>query len=565
MSIYSSIRLAANALRANQIGLQVVGQNIANVDTPGYIREEAVLIPAPPQRLGKLLLGTGVDVQAVVQKIDLFLEERLRGSVSDRADAETQEATYRELETVIGELGDADLSTRMDSFFSSIADILNQPESNSVRNLAVLEGSTLASDVNRLAGRVGEIRSELNDRVVGMVGEVNRLIEEIRDLNVRITITEGGDVLASDAAGLRDQRLQALENLAELISIRVKEQPDSSVVVYSGGDFLVFQGASREVEVQFESDRGLAAAGLYLAGIDAPLRPASGQLAGLLAARDEITGGFLDRLDEFARTLAFEFNKLYSGGQGLHGFQELTGEFAVTADDLALNQAGLVFTPVNGSFQVMVRDKNTDTTQTTDVLVDLNGLGHDTTLADLAAALAAIDGITAAITSDGKLTVSSESSQQEFAFGGDTSGVLAALGLNTFFSGSSASSLGVSEVLREDPAKFAASRGGIAADTENAVELAAFLDHPIQSHNGLSLAALYDDIVAETAQASFVARSTAEGARMFEDTLRGQKLAVSGVNLDEEAVRMIALQRSFQASARYIAALAELLEILANL
>lgn len=565
MSLYSSIRLAANALRANQIGLQVVGQNIANVDTPGYIREEAVLVPAPPQRLGKLLLGTGVDVQAVVQKIDLFLEERLRGSVSDRADAETQESSYLQLEAVIGELGKADLSTSMDNFFSSIAEILNQPESDTARNLAVLEGSTLTSDINRMAGRVGEIRSGLNDRVIGMVGEINRLIEEVRDLNVRITVTEMGDVSASDAAGLRDQRLQALEDLAKLVSIRVMEQPDGSVVVYSGGDFLVFQGTSREVEVQFENNRGLATAELYLAGTDAPLRPASGELAGLLAARDEITGGFLDRLDEFARTLAFEFNKLYSAGQGLHGFQELTSEFAVTADDLALNQAGLEFTPVNGSFQVMVHDKRTGTTQTTDVLVDLNGLGGDTTLGDLAATLAAIDGITAAITPDGKLTISSESSQQEFAFGGDTSGVLAALGLNTFFSGSSASSLGVSEVLREDPAKFAASRGGIAADTENAVELAAFLDRPIESRNGLSLAALYDGMIAQTVQASSVAQSTAEGARTFEDTLRGQKLAVSGVNLDEEAVRMIALQRSFQASARYIAALAELLEIMANL
>jgi flagellar hook-associated protein 1 FlgK len=565
MSLYSSIRLAANALRANQIGLQVVGQNIANADTPGYIREEAVLVPAPPQRIGKLLLGTGVEVQAVVQKIDQFLEERFRRSVSDRVHAETQESSYLQLEAVIGELGDADLSTAMDNFFSSIAEILNQPESNSARNLAVLQGSTLTSDVNRLAGRVGEIRSGLNDRVIGMVGNINRLIEEIRRLNVQITVTEGGDVSASDAAGLRDQRLHALEDLAELISIRVKEQPDGSVVVYSGGDFLVFQGVSREVEVQLESDRGLAAAELYLAEVDAPLRPASGQLAGLLAARDEITGGFLDRLDEFARTLAFEFNKLYSGGQGLHGFQELTDEFAVTADDLALNQAGLEFTPVNGSFQVMVHDKNSDTTQTTDVLVDLNGLGNDTTLADLATMLTAIDGITAAITSEGKLTISSESSQQEFAFAGDSSGVLAALGLNTFFSGSSASSLGVSAVLREDPAKFAASRGGIAADTENAVDLAAFLDRPIASRSGLSLAALYDGMMARTAQASSVAQSTAEGARTFEDTLRGQKLALSGVNLDEEAVRMIALQRSFQAAARYIAALAELLEMVVNL
>ena len=71
--------------------------------------------------------------------------------------------------------------------------------------------------------------------------------------------------------------------------------------------------------------------------------------------------------------------------------------------------------------------------------------------------------------------------------------------------------------------------------------------------------------MAETTQASSLTQAAAEGARVFETTLRGQKLAISGVNLDEEAVRMIGLQRSFQASARYIAALDELLEIVVNL
>jgi len=565
MSLYSSIRLAANTLRANQIGLQVVGQNIANANTPGYVREEAALSPAPVQRVGKLLLGTGVDVEAVVQKIDNFLEERLRGSVSDRADAETQESSYLQLETAIGELSETDLSTSIISFFSSINEILNQPESAAVRHLAVLEGNELTSNINRLAGRVAEIRSGLNDRVIGMAGDLNRLIEEIRRLNVQITMAEVGDVSASDAAGLRDQRLQALEDLATLVDIRVKEQPDGSVNVYSGGDFLVFQGISREVEVVLESNQGLTVADIHLVGTGAPLSAVAGELAGLLTARDEITGGFLQQLDRFVQTLAFEFNKLYSQGQGLRGFQQLTSEFAVTANDLPLSQAGLEFTPVNGSFQVMVRNEQTGITKTTEVLVDLNGLGEETTLADLATMLAAVDGMTAGITSDGKLTISSDSADQEFAFGGDTSGVLAALGLNTFFSGSTAGDLGVSEVLRQDPAKFAASRGGIAADTENAEELAALLDRPIQSRNGLSLAALYDGLMGETTQASSLTQAAAEGTRVFETTLRGQKLAISGVNLDEEAVRMIGLQRSFQAAARYIAALDELLQIVVNL
>ena len=570
MSLFSSIRLAGNSLRASEIALQVVGQNIANVNTPGYIREEIRLAPAPTQRQGGLLMGMGVDVEAVVQKIDLFLEERLRGSVSDRVDAETQEGAYLQLEGVIGELSDTDLSTALNNFFATISEVLNQPESVSVRNLAVLQGDTLTTSINRMANHVTELRRDLNSQIIDMAGDINRLVEEIRTLNVRIADTEGGGTSASDAVGLRDRRLMALEELAEKIDIRVKEQLDGTTIVYTGGEFLVFGGISQEVEVVFDSDRGLTTADIHFAESDAPINPASGELRGLLDARDDTMASFLDSLDDFARTMAFEFNKLYSGGQGLSGFQEVTGEFAVDDVELPLDQAGLEYAPVNGSFQVMVRSKKTGQVNTTDILVDLNGLGDDMTLdlADsdsLVAALNAIDGITASVTSGRKLTIRSDSTDSEFAFGDDTSGILAALGLNTFFTGTSARNIGVNEQLQADPAKFAASRGGIGADTKNAVELAAFLDRPIESQNNESLAVLYDSLTSENTQAAAISRAVADGARAFEETLRGQKVATSGVSLDDEAIRLMSFQRSYQASAKYIATLNELFGILVNL
>lgn len=570
MSLFSSIRMASNALQANDIVLQVIGQNIANANTPGYIREEVLLSPAPTQRRGNLLLGLGVEVEAVVQKIDLFLEERLRGSVSDRVNAETQENAYLQLEGIIGELSDTDLSTSLTTFFGAIGEILNQPESVSTRDLAVLQGNTLTTNFNRLANRASAIRADLNDRVIDMAGDINRLITEIQGLNVRIAETESGDVSGSDAVGLRDQRLQAMEDLSKLIDIRVQEQPNGAVVVYSGSDYLIFGGVSRQVEVVLDNDRGMSVADIHVAATDAPLNPASGELRGLLDSRDEVFGGFLDNLDEFARTLAFEFNKMYSRGQGLNGFQELTSEFAVDNPDLPLNQAGLEFTPVNGSFEVLVRSKKTGQVQTTSVSVDLNGMGTEMTLdkpnsPSLVAALSAIDGISAEMTSDRRLRITSDSPDVEFAFSGDTSGVLAALGLNTFFSGASARDLGVNDVLKEDPAKFAASRGGIGADTENAVDLAAFLDYRIPTQNNATLSVLYDRMTGATTQAAAISRAVADGARVFEETLRGQKLATSGVSLDDEAVRMMGYQRAFQASAKYIATLNELFGILVNL
>jgi len=562
--------MASNALQANDIALQVIGQNIANANTPGYIREEVLLAPAPTQRRGKLLMGLGVEVEAVVQKIDLFLEERLRGSVSDRVNAETQENAYMQLEGIVGELSDTDLSTSLTTFFASVAEILNQPESISVRNLAVLQGSTLTTNINRLAERATDIRADLNDRIIDMAGDINRLIGTIQELNIRISETESGDVSTSDAVGLRDQRLQALEDLSKLINIRVQEQPNGSVVVYSGSDFLIFGGVARDVEVVLDSDRGLSVADIHLKATDAPLNPESGELRGLLDSRDEVFGGFLDSLDEFAQTLTFEFNKLYSRGQGLNGFQKLTSEFAVDDAELPLNQAGLKYTPVNGSFQVTTRSRMTGQVETTDIIVDLNRLGDDMTLdkpdsPSLVAALDAIDGISASMTADRKLSITADSGDIEFAFGGDTSGILAALGLNTFFSGTSARDLGVNEVLSDDPSKFAASSGGIGVDTKNAIDLAAFLDYPIPSQNNATLAVLYDRMTGATTQAASISRAVADGARVFEETLRGQKLATSGVSLDDEAVRMISFQRAFQASAKYIATLNELFGVLVNL
>lgn len=565
MSLFGSIRLAGNSLRACEIALQVIGQNIANANTPGYIREEVILAPAPTQKQGSLLLGMGVSVLAVVQKMDKFLEERLRGAVSDQASAEALEETYAQLEGLIGELSDTDLSTAMDNFLASISEILNQPESVSVRNLAVLQGDTLAKDIVRLAARTEKLRADVNDRVYKMAGDINRLIEEIRVLNVRIAETEGGNVSASDAVGLRDQRMNALENLAKLIEIRVIEQPSGTVTVYAGGDYLVCDGASHEVTASLAMGTGFNAAEIRLEITDSRLSPTSGQLHGLLKARDEVLSDFLERLDTFAYTLASEFNKIYSTGQGLSGFSKLSSQFEVDDRSAALNAAGLKFTPTNGSFEVLIYNKKTGLTQTTDVLVDLNGLGKDTSLNDLKDALDAVDGISVSITTNGGLTITSDSPDLEFAFAGDTSGVLAALGLNTFFTGSNARDLAVNTVVRQDPAKFAASRGGIGADTANAIAMANFIDYPIASQNGASLAVFYDRMVGETTQGSTVASAVADGARVFEISLRGQRYAISAVNLDEEAVRLIAFQRSFQASAKYIATLSELFEILVSI
>ena len=337
------------------------------------------------------------------------------------------------------------------------------------------------------------------------------------------------------------------------------------MAIYVAGEFLVFEGQRRDVQVALSSDRGLSVAGIEVAETESPLQISGGEVGGLIAARDTVLGGFLDQFDEFAQTLTFEFNKVHAAGQGLTGFDDIISEFHVADPDAALDAAGLSFMPSSGTFDVQIFDTQTGLTETHRVDIDLDGLDDDTTLNTLAADLSAIDGISATVLTTGELTIKSDSPVSQFAFSGDTSGTLAALGINTFFRGSTAFNVGVSQVLTDDPSKVAASRGGIGHDADNAVHLAAFADQPIASNHGGSIMNFYGSVVATVTQGSTVARSVAEGLRVFEDTLAGQQLAISGVNLDEEAVRMITLQRTYQATARYIAAISELLDIMVNL
>jgi flagellar hook-associated protein 1 FlgK len=565
MSLFSALQLGSNSLQAQQIGLQVAGQNIANANTPGYIREEVVYTPAPTQRYGGLLMGLGVEVTAIVQKIDKFLEERLRGASSDRAGNEIREQAYLQLEAVVGELSDTDLSTAIDNFISSIHEVLNQPDSVSVRNLSVLQGETLAGHLQRLNDRVLNIRNDINEQIGDHAADINRLTDTIAKLNIKIAATEGGDTTASDAVGLRDQRIVALASLAELVNYRSTEQEDGTISVFVGGDYLVYQGQRRLVETRDESVDGLLTTSIDVADSNSPLEISGGKVAGLIDARDLITGGFLDDLNSFTQTLMFEFNKLFSSGQGLQGYKDLTSEFAVDNPEAPLDAVGLPFTPVNGSFQIQTFNRQTGLTKNYDIEVDLNGFDQDTSLESLAAQIDAADGLSASVTTTGRLRITSESVDVEFAFADDTSGILASLGINTFFSGSSAATVGVNSAIAANPALFATSDTGIGAGTGLGVLLGGFLDRPLESAGGQTLTTLYDAMTSKTSQAAAVTRGVAEGSRVFEETLRGQHLGISGVSIDEEAIKLITHQRAYQATAKFIRTVADLLEVLVNL
>ena len=186
-------------------------------------------------------------------------------------------------------------------------------------------------------------------------------------------------------------------------------------------------------------------------------------------------------------------------------------------------------------------------------------------LADAFAQIDAIEGISASVTSLGEVSIVSDSPTSQFTFGEDSSSFLAAIGLNTFFQGTGATDIAVNQTLLDNSNLLEISSGGIGAETDILTEMVDLVDRPLDNLDGRTVRGTYDQTIAKLAQQINLHQSSSEGLSNFYATLQSQHLAISGVNIDEESIRMITYQRAFQASARVISTANEMLDILMSL
>ena len=562
MSLIGTIQQSAGALQAAQVGLQVVGNNIANANTPGYIRQQLEQASASAVRDGGLIKGLGVRTTGIVQTVDKALAERMYGAKSALDGAEALQQAYSQLEEVTTDLDNSGLSQQLSLFNNSLHELSAQPSDRALRDFVILQGETLASNIRRTRDSVLERRELWDGELAKMTSKINHLASRIADLNIQIAGIEGGGLIQSDATGLRDQRYRDLKELSGILSINVQEQASGTVSVFIGGDYLINSGNYREVYTAYNAE--MKGTEVRIVETDSPLQAKEGVLVGTMKARDGVFGAFVDTIDSMAMGLIRSVNELHSQGQGRRGFSELIGS-SKTEPGVPLTRANLPWIPKNGTFDVNVVDDMGELISTHRINVQMLDQTSDSTVASIVADINAISGLQASLTSDGRVSIASESPVARFTFGEDTSGFLAAAGINSFFTGSGASNIGVSEPLLEDSDYLAISSGGIGADTEVLNQLVDLVDAPLEALDGRSIRETYEDTVSSLGQQISLQQNKTIGLRDFYATLQSQHLAITGVNIDEESIRMIAYQRAFQASSRVIAAASEMLELLVAL
>jgi len=566
-----ALSLGGSSLAAQQVGLQVTGNNIANAGTDGYSRQTVNLQPGDPQQLAPgQFLGTGVNIASIQRQANEAINESLRDATSGQSGAQTLDTLLGRVEGTFGALNDNDLSARMTSFFNGFSTLANNPGDAAQRSVVVQNGASLADYMQSLRGQLSAIRTDAQAQVTTLVTQANALAKSIADLNGKIATTEAG---AGGANTLRDQRDQALTSLAQIMDIRVIDQGGGNLNVLVGSMPLVQGTTSRGVS----STQVLDPTGTFnntrvtFADNGDGMALTGGTLGTLISARDNYLQPAIQTVDQLASGLISAVNAIHTQGQGLTGFSTVTGTTAVLSPTSTLTAGllttGITFPPTNGTFNLSIKDEVTGQITTKQIAVNLSGQGPQTTLNSLAASISAAGGgvITAGVGANGKLTISSNNNNVTFGFGEDTSGVLSSLGINTFFTGTDASNIAVNAVISNDPSFLAAGRGNIPGSNGNAQALSLAGSAGVSQLGGKSLTDYYMNYIGTLAAHARNASDDVTAQSAIRDTIFAQQQAISGVSMDEEAINLTKYQRAFQGTARFISVVDEMMQTILGL
>lgn len=335
---FSPFEIGRRALRASQLGLAVAGQNIANVNTPGYTRQSILLSASPGVGVGKTnFIGSGVTIDGVRQFRDRFVESRLQTETAIAGRFTAQRDALAPVDALFNESEGGGISAAMQGFFGSFTALEASPTSAALRNDVVAKAGSFVNTLAATRSRLTGIRSDTDGELRDSVTKVNMLSAQVADMNVHIATAEFS---GSSASELRDQRDALVHQVAELSGARAIEDQDGMVTLtLSDGQALVSGNHATELQVQNTPPNGLAT--ILLNG-----QPAAIGDGGLRGLQDALAGivDQLGSLDDLAASIATRVNALHSSGTDSSGnaggnFFEIPVSGPITAANLSITAA----------------------------------------------------------------------------------------------------------------------------------------------------------------------------------------------------------------------------------
>lgn len=539
MSISGLLNIGKTAMLSSQAALAVTSNNIANVNTPGFSRQEVILGISSPTQSGGLSIGNGVTVEGVRRNYDSFIQTQILGQSQNQGRSTALDKAFSEVEQVFNESGDLGISGALSDFFNAWQEVAANPEGQPQRTLLIQKANSLVQRAQAAEqGLTGTI-NQINEEIDGIVSQVNGIATKIASLNGQIIQAEAGQQPGT-AIGFRDQRDKLISDLGNLVDTAAYESQDGSLTVLIGSRNLVSGSNAKEISSAINPEGNSE---LFLDNTNITQEISKGQLGGFLSARDEIAATPLTDLRKLIASVVKEVNLQHQSGYGLDGStgNDFFGALQVSGRDysegadisvasitdlsqLTLEEYNITFDAANN---YSVRNAQTGSLVTSGAYVSGNPINFDGMEVTISGAVSASDRFFISPLTDavGNFSVAVSSN-------------------NTIAAASAAS--------------------GLPGDGSNAVSIGELSDSTI-ANLGDSFSDFYRSIVSYAGTASQEASDSLAFENNLADELNTRREEMSGVSLDEEAINMIRFQRAFEAGARMVSVTDELLQTILNL
>jgi flagellar hook-associated protein 1 FlgK len=317
MGILSTLSIAAQALKAQQLAIQTTGHNLANSATPGYSRQRVDLVSAIPTFQGGVFVGQGVDVQAITRVVDRFAEAELLSQNGDVGYSEAESQALNSLQEVFPVTGG--INGALSDFFTALSDLTNNPAGMTERIAAVAKANALGDSIALTRQNLTSLQQNIDQDLQNSLARLNVVLPQIAELNKQIALGEASGDSAND---FRDKRQVLLQEVTKLTGATAREDETGQVTVAVDGLLLV--GGDRFASFQ---SNNFNAAGFHQVtyvspdgnAFDATTLITEGKIGATVNARDHQVQNVIDGLDQFAKALVDTINTQHALGFDLNG------------------------------------------------------------------------------------------------------------------------------------------------------------------------------------------------------------------------------------------------------
>jgi len=590
---FLGIEIAKRGLFAADVGLDTTSHNIANANTEGYSRQRATLrastpisFPGPFVTLRPGQVGTGVEVSSVIRIRSAFIEAQIHQEGGSQAMFDVMTEQFTRIEDIVGEPSEYAIGGLMEEFYNAWEDLSNDPESASARTNLVSSATALVSYVNEVDYNLDLEITNINEELRERVDRLNNLAYQVADINQQIVQIEGdGTIQSLQANDLKDRRDQLIEEMSTLVNARVLFNNNGSVSVLIQGHPIVTDDHGSEVSLKHDPDNPLQPE-LVFTKSQIPVAVTSGEIKGLMQIRDVEIPAVRGNLSELIGVFTNRVNELHMAGYGLDGitdrpffmdveYRRISGNNPLPAGtdlDTTLDELGIT----SGDFFVQGEHI---------VIEDYEVLpGQAITLGELMDRIQSVTpdvrmeldysgGFPRMILSqynpasaDDTLTIKTGSSSFLTAMGLDSAPVVDLPVDPPYTNALNNLRLHPSILQNLDSIAAAGDDGlGFPGPGDNRTALAiGDLKNVQQAVFGTTFGEQYQSVIATLGSVAQNAERSLISQSLVVDQLESRRLEISGVNLDEEAVNLIKYQKAYEASARAMNIVDEVLSLIVN-